>query len=660
MRPGSRSLAIQCLTLIGWLQTLCLPRENIMSNGVGTLSLQKKVSATLFAVMAAFGLLTYLILNAVVTPAFDNLENNAAQTDLIRAQRAIQADLEKLKSNTGDWSPWDDAHAYARGENPAFISINADIPTLINLDLNLMLFYALDGKRLWGQLVHNGEGADLASLGALEEGSPLTERLTAHSSIESVKAGLLLTDLGPLMICSMPILKTGEVGPIAGTIIMARFLDDARVSRLSEQTEVDFTAYLIADAKADTARPLKALTDGDGNHIYHETTNTEIMSYGLLNDVFGEPFIVLQAKTPKEISALGGHTVKGTLLFLVLAGLLIAVVAWVFLRREIVLPLEGLASHIVGIRRSGDLSQRLNETRSDEIGALANEFDKMTREVHKARQLLLDQSFKAGKADTAAEVLHNIRNTMTPLINSIERLSKSFTVTSGLRIKDATEQLADPACPVDRKGKLLQYIDASFDHIESVGTDATGDLEIASKQARQVEGILAGQEKHANVEPVFEVLDLDEVVDEAAHVLPESESAELQVSIEAEVGQHRVRAHRVGLLQVMGNLILNAYESIQRSQSDSGEIRVVASSETVDEQPMVRLTVRDTGCGFDDNIRQKIFQRGYTSKQGHMTGLGLHWCANALAGMGGRIQAESTGFGHGAEFHVLLPSARGG
>jgi signal transduction histidine kinase len=220
--------------------------------------------------------------------------------------------------------------------------------------------------------------------------------------------------------------------------------------------------------------------------------------------------------------------------------------------------------------------------------------------------------------------------------------------------------LSNPDCPDDRKQKLLQYINASFDHIESVSEGAGGDLVIASKQARQVQEILADQERHANVEPVFEVLDLDEVVDEAAHVIPEADTEDLHVNFETHVGEHRVRAHRVGLMQVMGNLILNAYESIQRSQSDTGEISVEARTETVDEQAMVRLTVRDTGCGFDDRIRQKIFQRGYTSKQGHMTGLGLHWCANALAGMGGRIQAESTGFGHGAEFHILLPSAHGG
>ncbi len=631
-----------------------------MSNELRSLSLQKKVSLSLLAVMAAFGLLSYLILNAVITPAFENLENEAAQTDLIRAQRAIQADLDTLSANAGDWAPWDDAYKYALGENPSFISINADIPTLVNLDLNLMAFYDLEGALLWGQLLESGETADLAGLGVFEEGSPRTAQLISHSSIDAEISGLIQTNMGPMLISSMPILQTGEVGPIGGTLVMARFLDESRVWRLSEQTEVDFSAVSVADVEVDYRRPLVALSNREGDTVYHETTERSIFSYGLLRDVFGDPIIILEARTPKEISALGRQTVNGTLLFLSLAGIITAVVAWVMLRKVVVGPLEGLARHIVGIRQSGDLSQRLNEPRSDEIGAVAEEFNKMTSEVQKARQLLLDQSFKAGKADTAAEVMHNINNAMTPLFNGLERLAVSFKVSSGLRVKEAIEQLSDPECPVDRRKKLLKYIEASVDHIQSTCKYAGGDLSIASKRAGQVKAILSDQQRHANVNPVFEVLDLDEVVDEAAHVIPNSEEADLQISFESNVGEHQVRAHRVGLMQIMGNLILNAYESIQRSQSDSGEIRVVATPETIDEQSMVRLTVRDTGCGFDDNTRQKIFQRGYTSKHGHMTGLGLHWCANALAGMGGRIQAESTGFGHGAEFHILLPSAQGG
>jgi two-component system NtrC family sensor kinase len=105
---------------------------------------------------------------------------------------------------------------------------------------------------------------------------------------------------------------------------------------------------------------------------------------------------------------------------------------------------------------------------------------------------------------------------------------------------------------------------------------------------------------------------------------------------------------------------LNAYESIQRSDRTTGEIQLQASSEVLDDKPMIRLTVRDNGLGFDNTISKRIFQRGFTSKEkGDTNGLGLHWCANAVAGMGGRIMAESPGQGHGAEFHVLLPTAHG-
>ena len=81
----------------------------------------------------------------------------------------------------------------------------------------------------------------------------------------------------------------------------------------------------------------------------------------------------------------------------------------------------------------------------------------------------------------------------------------------------------------------------------------------------------------------------------------------------------------------------------------------------LDDVQMVRVTVRDNGTGFDQETGRKIFMRGFTSKkEGDETGLGLHWCANAVAGMGGRIVAESDGQGCGAEFHVLLPAASGG
>jgi C4-dicarboxylate-specific signal transduction histidine kinase len=158
----------------------------------------------------------------------------------------------------------------------------------------------------------------------------------------------------------------------------------------------------------------------------------------------------------------------------------------------------------------------------------------------------------------------------------------------------------------------------------------------------------------------MEDLDVVDLLDEAVLVVPKSDTPDIEIKLQKPSQVCRVNGHRVGLLQVLGNVILNAYESIKRCPPGSGRINLTACTETVGDRRMIRVTVSDTGCGFDPQAGKKIFQRGYSSKVGHMSGLGLHWCANALAGMGGRIVAESPGPGNGAEFHVLLPAAQGG
>jgi sensor domain CHASE-containing protein len=634
--------------------------KSIMSNGVARRSLQEKVSITLLAVMAALALLSYVVLEKVVAPAFDELELTEAQMNFNRAEKAIANDLENLSAITGDWGLWDDAYNYVTGVYPAFQDSNLDRPTLANLDLAMMAVYDVNANLIWGQVENDGSTKGLGVLGILDPGTSTAEHLITHTDPTGQTNGLINTGLGPMLISSWPIVRSDGSGPIAGTMIMGQLLDDDRLARLRERTEVSLGWNPIEDVAnipPSLQRPLNG--PGDSSVLHHSTKN-EIVSSGVLNDLFNVPLVTLLVSTPRQISALGQNTVNGALFFLAFAGVIVAFVAWLLLRSVIVLPLESLAKHITGIRKSGDLSQRLDQDRADEIGSLANEFDKMTDELHEARKLLLDQSFKAGKADNAAEVLHNIRNAMTPLINSIDRLTKDLGVTEGLRVMQAVEELGDAECPPDRAGKLLQYIQSAFSHIKGTNRTAGENLGVASKQARQVEAILADQEKHAQVAPVIEDLHLNEVLDEAVLVIPQSASADIELDLVNGVTEYTVRAHRVGLLQVLGNLILNAYESIQRSQSASGRIELSAVTESVADKPMVHLTVSDTGCGFDDSFRQKMFQRGFSSKQGHLSGLGLHWCANALAAMGGRIHAESRGPGQGAEFHVLLPAALGG
>jgi C4-dicarboxylate-specific signal transduction histidine kinase len=175
-----------------------------------------------------------------------------------------------------------------------------------------------------------------------------------------------------------------------------------------------------------------------------------------------------------------------------------------------------------------------------------------------------------------------------------------------------------------------------------------------------VEAILSDQERYANVAPVIEALEVHSVIEEALLVIPDQNKPGVQLDIQPNVHEFRVLAHRVGLVQVLGNLLLNAYEAILRSQAKAGSIRVTASHDQADGQDMVCVTVSDSGCGFGAEVKTNIFQRGFSSKEGHQRGLGLHWCANALSNMGGRISTESEGPERGAAFHVMLPNGRVG
>ena len=619
-----------------------------MSNKRTAMPLQSKVSLTLVLFIAAFVILSYTILRIVIAPAFDELESAAARSDQHRAEAALRADIENLEAITADWAPWDDIYYYVSGSNPGFRKSNLDKPTLENLGLDLMAIFSTESRFVWGQVMVEGNEVPIDTLDILNPVESISAGLTSHAESLDRTVGFVQSTHGPMMISSRPILRSDASGPVAGALVMGQLLDSARLERLRDRTEVDMSWDFLAPGTT---------VDASTEFV---TEAAALSGTKILNDIHGKPFLVLRTNTPREISSLGAQTIQAATLFLIVVGAFICAFIWFMLRRTILSPIEMLTRHIADIRESGDLSRQISLDRGDEFGLLARQFDSMTMDVHEARQASLEQSFKAGKADTAAEVMHNIRNAMTPMINGLDRLRKSFAVADKLRVTEALEQIAGDDCPADRKDKFLEYVGASFERIKTVNGEAIDDLNVARAQAKQVEGILRDQEKFANVAPVAEILVVDEVLGEASNVIPKEESEPVELTLDDDLKDLRVRAYRIGLLQVMSNLILNAYESIKRSGRQHGRICVDAMSEMVGDLPMVRVTIRDNGSGFDAETQAHIFQRGFTSKtKGHTTGLGLHWCANAVAGMGGRISASSAGDGCGAEFHVLLPAVRG-
>jgi signal transduction histidine kinase len=102
--------------------------------------------------------------------------------------------------------------------------------------------------------------------------------------------------------------------------------------------------------------------------------------------------------------------------------------------------------------------------------------------------------------------------------------------------------------------------------------------------------------------------------------------------------------------QVFMNLILNAVQAME----EGGGTLTVTAGEAVDEgRSFVRFRFRDTGRGMTEDVRRRVFNPFFSTKD-RGTGLGLALVHNIVRAHGGRVDVDSAP-GRGAVLTVLLP-----
>jgi len=168
--------------------------------------------------------------------------------------------------------------------------------------------------------------------------------------------------------------------------------------------------------------------------------------------------------------------------------------------------------------------------------------------------------------------------------------------------------------------------------------------------SRQVE------EARRSVEPHF-------IVREALKLLRPSLPSTIEIRENIGRDSGAVLADVTQLHQVIMNLCTNAYHAMKdrggileiglESCRVDGELARAVSG--LREQDYVRLSVRDTGCGMDDQTIRRIFDPFFTTKPvGEGTGMGLAITDSIVRAHGGAITVSSE-VGVGTLFQVYLP-----
>jgi PAS domain S-box-containing protein len=154
-------------------------------------------------------------------------------------------------------------------------------------------------------------------------------------------------------------------------------------------------------------------------------------------------------------------------------------------------------------------------------------------------------------------------------------------------------------------------------------------------------------------ETASESVNLNEATREVI-ALSLSELQRVRVVLRTELSEDlpHVIGDRVQLQQVIMNLLRNASDAMSGVEDRPRQLVVRSEPEG---DGLVRLTVRDTGAGFDPQDADRLFEAFYTTKSAGM-GIGLSVCRSIVESHRGRLWA-STNDGPGATFSFSIPHA---
>jgi Na+/proline symporter/signal transduction histidine kinase len=275
-------------------------------------------------------------------------------------------------------------------------------------------------------------------------------------------------------------------------------------------------------------------------------------------------------------------------------------------------------------------------------------------------QQLADTAHRAGKAEIATNVLHNVGNVLNSVMVSvrvtIDRVRESRVANLG-RVADMVQSHeADLGRFIqdDPQGKLLpKYLKNLAIHLVAEREELLSELEGVNKNADHIKHIISVQQEFAGISAFVQATDVAALVDDAIRITTLEHEG---VQIDREFGElPPLMLHKHKVLQILINLVSNAKHAVKDRASSEPKrvcVRLGASRDG-----FVAIAVIDNGTGIAGADLDRVFQHGFTTrKDGH--GFGLHAAINAAREMGGTLTARSDGPGHGATFTLEIPSER--
>jgi two-component system, NtrC family, nitrogen regulation sensor histidine kinase NtrY len=293
-------------------------------------------------------------------------------------------------------------------------------------------------------------------------------------------------------------------------------------------------------------------------------------------------------------------------------GVLLAIVLSGWIAARVTRPVEELATAAAEVA-SGDWNRQVAVTSRDEIGQLAESFNRMTRELLDQRDRLVQTERVAAWRELARRLAHELKNPLFPLQITVENLIRA----------------------------------RGTEHFDEVLTESASTLLAELANLKLIIGRFSDFSKMP--QPQFQRVQINDLIGRiiALHEAQFSAPGRAQVTARVELDSTlpEIDADPELLHRVFANLVLNAMDAMPQGGT--------LSLRTLQQGDRIRIEVSDSGVGLTPEESSRLFTPYYTTKQ-HGTGLGLAIAQSVISDHHGTITVESVQ-GHGAKFVIELP-----
>ncbi|PTN37928.1 histidine kinase [Desulfonatronum sp. SC1] len=301
--------------------------------------------------------------------------------------------------------------------------------------------------------------------------------------------------------------------------------------------------------------------------------------------------------------------------------------------------------------------------RTRELQSQVRAKERALAELAAAQSSLLEMSRAAGMAEVATGVLHNVGNVLNSVNVSCSLLQDQLRQSRVGNVAKVAEMLSEAEGELprflaeDSRGRRIPaYLRSLADVLQEEQKLMAREAQTLQDRVEHIKEIVSMQQTFGRISGVLEILPPEQLMEDALKLNAEA-LARHGITVRREyepMPPVSVDKHKV--LQILLNLITNAKYACLEGDADAMTITLALSRPASDR---VLMQVVDNGMGIAPENLTRIFQHGFTTRQGGH-GFGLHSGALAARELGGSLSVHSDGPGRGATFTLEFPTAGNG